>query len=816
VIRRPLFWSSLAFAGGLLARCHPATRSCWESIAAALLAAGMLLAIVFRTRAGRSAACLLIAAGWGACGAFVGSAASARGPESLSRLIDRHPERMESGATLRVELIGPPAIVAPWPGGCQIEAPARAGRVTVGRIVQPVTGLVGLRVPATCEAARRLLRRWKRGDVVEGFFRMRAPRGAILPGEDPERRPAARGIEAFAHAKSARLVRRMREESHPSHGVLFLRAMDRLRGALLARLEGAFDTTRGGRRAAAVSAALLVGERSGLDPASARRLQEAGLSHLLAVSGFNVAILAGLALALCAAAGVRGAKAAALCLPVLAVYLLINREESSVARAVIMAAGLMGAWLLGLRADARNALGLAAIALLAAVPQRMDEPGFQLTFVATLALIESDGGSTRTRGRTRRAARALVHGTFAAMAATTPLVAWHFNRVSPGAFPSNLAAGPIMSFVFLLVIAIAAPVWPAPIVHLLAAIARRLIDAVFAIAGWSTSLPVLSYRLPDPPSALVASTLAALALAAWLSRRGKKDAARAAGALWGALLLFLAWPIDRRAPPEGLRVTAFDVGQGDAVLLESGSARVLVDTGGSSGSFDVGEQVVSRSLWRMGIARIDLLVLTHADFDHAGGAAAVVRNFHPPQIWVPAGWRAGTGASIRDLAWAIPRGTWLREVGEGDAMCLEGTRLAVIHPPAGSRGDPGDNERSIVLTAPAAGGGALLMGDAGARTEALLRSLLRPVRLLKVGHHGSRGATTPSFLATVRPRVALVSCGRRNRFGHPHPETLERLRRAGSRVVSTRDGGAVSIELGARGTRIGAPFRDLRDPEAWE
>src|SRR6185503_16111906 len=127
----------------------------------------------------------------------------------------------------------------------------------------------------------------------------------------------------------------------------------------------------------------------------------------------------------------------------------------------------------------------------------------------------------------------------------------------------------------------------APIVHLLAAIARRLIDAVFAIAGWSTSLPVLSYRLPDPPLALVASTLAALALAAWLSRRGKKDAARAAGALWGVLLLFLAWPIDRRAPPGGLRVTAFDVGQGDAVLLESGSVRVLVDTGGSSGSFDV-------------------------------------------------------------------------------------------------------------------------------------------------------------------------------------------------------------------------------------
>jgi hypothetical protein len=207
VIRRPLFWSSLAFAGGLLARCHPATRTCWEGIAAVLLTAGLLLAIVFRTRAGRNAACLVVASGWGACGAFVGAADSVPGPESLSRLLERHPDRMESGVTLTSELIGPP-VMAGIPGGCQIEAPGQARRVALGPIVHPVTGRVRLRAPASCDAARRLLRRWKRGDVLEGFVRLRAPRGVSLPGEDPVRRSPARGIEAFAQAKSSRLISR--------------------------------------------------------------------------------------------------------------------------------------------------------------------------------------------------------------------------------------------------------------------------------------------------------------------------------------------------------------------------------------------------------------------------------------------------------------------------------------------------------------------------------------------------------------------------------------------------------------------------------
>jgi competence protein ComEC len=231
----------------------------------------------------------------------------------------------------------------------------------------------------------------------------------------------------------------------------------------------------------------------------------------------------------------------------------------------------------------------------------------------------------------------------------------------------------------------------------------------------------------------------------------------------------------------------------------------VVDAGGlAGGDVDVGDRVVSRALWSLGIASIDRLVVTHADADHAGGAPAIARNFRPAEVWVPSGWRSIHTTAARALSEALPDRTWLREVARGEGACLSGSRLAVMHPPGGVASDPGDNESSIVLSMTVRGGAVLLMGDAGLPTEARLASVLPPARLLKVGHHGSRGATGGPFLERTHPSLAIISCGAGNRFGHPHAATLRRLAASGAHVVRTDEAGALEVELLDGGTRLRA------------
>jgi competence protein ComEC len=744
------------------------------------------------------------------------------------------PAAGEAGVAVRGTLASHPEMrVLRAPDMCGVEALVQVRSVSWGRIRHRVRGGMRLRVTASCEEAARAAASWRRADRLRAHVRLVRPRSFRNPGAfDAVRYHRARGVEALGSAKSLRLVRVSPRNDLPALHEL-LRIADRAREKLLGTIDAGFAPTRGGRRAAAVSAALLLGERSGLSADSSRRLQEAGLSHLLAVSGFNVAVLAGLVMGILAAVRVRGRLAAALCLPVLWAYLLLNRDESSVTRAVLMATMLLGGRVLWRRSDARNVLGVAALAQLAVSPEQIRDAAFQLTFLATWALIElavpawmgeAEERTPRIRRRPRawRWAQALLLATVAATAATLPLTVSHFNRVSPGTLPANLVAGPLMSGAFLGVIAMEglAPVWPAGARATAGAIDRG-VDLVFATSSAVTSWRPMSYRRPTPHPVLAAGALLTLAAAVGLSRRavarrsGSFAAAGLAWMAWGACTLLLCLPLDTRRPPDGLRITAFDVGQGDALLLETpGGDRILVDAGGVAGrDFDMGERVVSRALWSLGIARLDRVVITHADLDHAGGAASVIRNFSPAQVWIPAGWHGVRSRVARGIAEASPPWTWLREVRSGDAACLAGARLAVLHP-RGARGDPGDNERSIVLSFSSRTGAALLMGDAGDPTESLLLSSLPQARLLKVGHHGSRTATGEALLARVRPALALIPCGEGNRFGHPHAATLRRLESCGARVLRTDRSGSIEVELLPRATRLATGLRATRSRRA--
>ena len=333
-----------------------------------------------------------------------------------------------------------------------------------------------------------------------------------------------------------------------------------------------------------------------------------------------------------------------------------------------------------------------------------------------------------------------------------------------------------------------------------------LIDAVFFVARGIVLLPGMSWRVPQPSGLWVAAYFLSIA-AAWLLGRSDRVSRywRVAAIPWLVSLLVIALPRDTRERPVGLGITMIDVGQGDSLLIETPAGeRILVDAGGSTGSsFDVGERVVSPALWHLGIVRLDAAVVTHADLDHAGGMAAILRNFAPRELWLA----RIDGTAIRGLAAQAGRlGIRVRAVRAGDVFCRQGARIAILS--AGETAGAGRNDGSIVMRVSSRGRQILMMGDAGQDTEAHLSGADLSADVLKVGHHGSRSATTESFLSSVAPSIAMISCGRGNRFGHPHREVTTRLERWGVTVCRTDLEGTFGAVLAPGATLLSGPCRD--------
>jgi competence protein ComEC len=282
-----------------------------------------------------------------------------------------------------------------------------------------------------------------------------------------------------------------------------------------------------------------------------------------------------------------------------------------------------------------------------------------------------------------------------------------------------------------------------------------------------------------------------------------------------------------------LRVVVFDVGQGDATVVSlPGGTAMLVDTGGlallSAGAdgpepagFDVGERVVVPALRALGITRLESVVITHGDPDHLMGAPGIVRHLPPHSIWegVPVPPHAGLQ---RLAAWAIERGASWRRVQAGDVERFGDVELRVLHPP------PPDwerqrvrNEDSVVLELRLGSVSLVLPGDIGREGEGAILPRLEPGRLvvLKAPHHGSATSSTSELLAALRPAAVIFSCGRNNRFGHPHPAVVQRYRAIGSAIFSTAEDGAVFVETDGRAVEVrghhsGAHYSGHRQPPA--
>jgi competence protein ComEC len=564
-----------------------------------------------------------------------------------------------------------------------------------------------------------------------------------------------------------------------------------------------------GRGTPAAEAALLrgfvLGEDDRIDPTTVTEFQRSGLAHLLAVSGQNVVLLALLAAPILALCGVPLRARLACTLALVAIYVPVTGAGPSIQRAGVMGAAGIVAALSGRPASRWYAMALAAAITLAMNPRAAGDAGWQLSFaaVAGIALWTAPLRELLGRGRERGTARAaLAEGaavTIAATLATAPLMAHHFEAVSLAALPANLIVLPAVApLMWLGMLAAAIGQVSALPVEPLTGLAGLLAAYVAQVAHWF-SQPGWAQVEMSLPSAwdlagvyVLLGCVVGVCLSAARRRRGlSRGLARASPlgvAAAAAVALIAVGPRPAGTAPQpapALRITVLDIGQGDAIALEpADGAPVLVD-GGPPGD-GLGEK-----LGALGIDGLAAAIVTHDQSDHAGGIADLLGTF-PVERLVYA--RAGR-TLLADARAASVRAVRLAEGSEVDSGSL---RLEVLWPPRtmlDARGaDP--NQLALVLLARWRRFEMLLTADAEAQDVPLDPGA---VDVLKVAHHGSEDEGLARLLDRVAPRLAVISVGAGNPYGHPAPETLSTLAERHIPVARTDLDGDVTIDVGRGG-----------------
>ena len=793
-------WPAVSLASGILA-------GVWSGvdprIPAGLLAAAAAASILSLVRRRPRALLASVLAGWWMAGAALGAHAEALAvrPPLAAAVASAGRDVFVLTGRLRED-------AAPVPSGVALDLEVQT--IARGARVSAISGGVRLIVGGRPQAAA--LREWRAGRRIRVPASLRQPTRYYNEGVPDHRLALARRRAALlGSVKSALLVEVLAEGSWFEERAADVRQIvrDRL-AATIGRL---------GVRSAAITTAVLIGDRAGLDETVQRQLQEAGTYHVIAISGGNIAIFAWLVLAIGRTIRLPWRAALACTAAALVGYGGVAGNEASVSRAIVMALVYLAALGLDRRSGSVSALAIAAALILCATPLAILDAGLLLTFGATIAIVI---GVPRAVDACRlcRLPVAVVGVGAASLAseiALLPIAALYFMRVTVAGLVLNLAAVPLMSLVQiggLATLAIDAVHEPAG--TLAAWLPHLAAEGLVRSAALVDLTPWATWRVSSPPWWLVTGYYALLG--AWLLRARwvrvvvpyhRLNGALAASCLGGAALLVVSGPLhagieDR---PGFLRLTMLDVGQGDATLIRMpGGRALLVDTGGLGGRsrFDVGERVVAPAVWALGVKRLDALVISHGDPDHMGGAPAVLPMLRPREVWegIPVERHEPLQALAR---LASDRGASWHRVRAGAERRYGVVTVKVLHPgPADWERPRVRNDDSIVLDVRVGGVSIILPGDIGSDVEQSLIGAIEPApfRVLKVAHHGSRTSTSDAFVEALRPQVALVSCGRDNPYGHPVPAVLERLTAAGAAIYRTDRDGAVTIETDGRSVEV--------------
>jgi competence protein ComEC len=618
------------------------------------------------------------------------------------------------------------------------------------------------------------------GAILELRARLVAPRGPET-GFDERGWLARRGVHVVVRGERARIVGRRGGIG----GVA-----DRLRAHVEATLARG---TQGERRR--LLAGIVLGEDSEVDRSLRDAFQASGLMHLLAVSGQNVAITAIGVVTVARVVGWGRLVGEGIAIAVVLAYALAVGWQPSVVRAAVAGSLASLAWIAARPRDRWHALTLGALVLLAWMPSSWLEPGFQLSFAAVAAIfvvLPRVSGVADAYPIPRGTWDVLVVA-IACGIVTAPIVWLHFGTIAVWTVPANVAAEPAMPPLIALALAAAAiePVFPgaaAALAWLAGWCAAWIALVARVVAGWPAAQMESPFVL-----VLVAAVAGAIVLLRRAPRYRRRVwlAALLSGSLsLGAVGCALA-PAPAWQPPHGLRVTFLDVGQGDSILLEVPEGAVLVDQGPP-------EADVARQLRRAGVRSLTALVLTHPQRDHIGGAADVLRRLRVGTVIDPGLAAAAASTDQRAAVRVARRGRVpVVVVRAGEDYRIGALRLHVLWPDGPGLASEDPNLNAVVLLASYRSTDVLLTADA--ESDVTSRLPLRPVEVLKVAHHGSEDPGLSDLLRVLRPRIAVISVGNGNDYGHPRPETLAALADApGLLTLRTDEDGRVVVESDGR------------------
>jgi competence protein ComEC len=502
--------------------------------------------------------------------------------------------------------------------------------------------------------------------------------------------------------------------------------------------------------------ALALGRSERLTDEVRSGFRRGGTYHLLVFSGLQIALAAGVIAWLLRRAGApRASDWLLLAFALLAPPFIGG--SASVSRASIGIGAYALSRILRRPTSMENLWCVAALARLILAPGDLTDAAFHLTYAGAGALL------FMARGRWWLAP-------LAAELAIVPLTLFHFHQYAIGGSVMTVVMTPLV-FAMLVVSAVVF-VFP-PAIH-----AITLLHAAAGAMNGASAAGFGFFAAP-PAAALAAAGLLSLAAISFPRHR----AAAIAAALTIPLLALLATP---RA--SGTELIALDVGQGDALVVRDGARTLLVDGGG-----EPGERKLLPMLAERGIRHADVIVLTHAHPDHCTGLPAAIENLAPREVWIsPRRFRGVCAQTI--LAACTRSSTPIHIVRDGDRMQLGAIAVSTMLAPRLPRRSP-ENNSSIVLRLQLERRRALLTGDIERETEWQLAGPAVRADILKVGHHGSRTSSTAPFLDAVAPRLGIISCGRHNLFGHPHPAVLEALESRGIRPLRTDRSGSVTLSF---------------------
>lgn len=583
------------------------------------------------------------------------------------------------------------------------------------------------------------------------------------------------------HSKSALLVRPWGRES-----LLDPLAWNRHLAELLAQCV----VDRRSSRGAALAGALLLGRSSDLPDDIIEAYQHGGTYHLLVFSGLQLAVAAGLISA--SLTGLELPLITDLALLVFAIFVTrFIGNDPSVSRSAAMLALLSGSRLLRRPTPIENLYFLSAMLRLICVPDDLSRPGFLLTYGATGGLILVARPLIREFRIKSRIGQTAVFATTAELT-TIPLTIQFFHRFAVGSSMVTLILMPPLFIMSMLSAAAgAASILTAQdLASALLTAIDHLNDLAMYVNGVIAATRLAGVAVSASPG-LVVAVYAAVVLITAVARR---SVARLAPLL---LLIPLASgsinALRLRTVPTP-QVEMLDVGQGDSILLRSGASAILIDGGGRAGNTQFGDRILVPKLLERGVRHLSAVVLSHPHPDHCGGLPAVLAELAVDELWIArrhlhSGCAAAMFAAIGD------RPVRVRFLDKMAREQIAGIDVQIFTSSSRFKRAP-ENNSSSVLRAAIDGRSILLTGDIEREAEGrLLDDHLAGLDtdILKVAHHGSRTSSTGDFLAAAHPRVAIISCGRHNFFGHPHLEVLARLRELHTRVLRTDVDGDICI-----------------------